>query len=65
MIYWKQRATIRWVKFGDERSKFFQENASIKFRNYYIYVLQDQDGLEHSKHQYKAFKLWNAFKDSA
>lgn len=31
-IYWKQRATIRWVKFGDENSKFFQSIASSSFR---------------------------------
>lgn len=30
-IYWKQRATIRWVKFGDENTDFFQAKATIKY----------------------------------
>jgi len=35
-IYWRQRATIRWVKFGDENSKKFQAKAIIKYRHNYI-----------------------------
>lgn len=29
-IYWKQRETIEWVKFGDEGMEFFHANATIK-----------------------------------
>lgn len=31
-IYWKQRSTIRWVKFGDENTKLFQTMATHTFR---------------------------------
>jgi hypothetical protein len=34
--YWKQRSTIRWVKFGDENTKLFQAIATQKFRRNYI-----------------------------
>ena len=28
-IYWQQRATIRWVEFGEANSKYFQAKATI------------------------------------
>jgi hypothetical protein len=28
--YWKQRGTIKWVRFGDECTRFFHANATIK-----------------------------------
>lgn len=62
-IYWKQRATVRWVKFGDENSKFFQAKATIKYRRNYISILRDNLGNEHSEHSSKATLLWSAFKD--
>jgi hypothetical protein len=62
-IYWKQRATIKWVKFGDENSKFFQAKATIKYRHNYIQMLQDNNGIEHTEHFSKAVILWNSFKE--
>jgi hypothetical protein len=31
-IYWKQRGTLKWVKFGDEGSKIFHAIATIRHR---------------------------------
>jgi hypothetical protein len=31
-IYWKQRAAIKWVRFGDEGTKFFHANATLRHR---------------------------------
>jgi hypothetical protein len=31
-IYWKQRGNIKWVKLGDQDSKIFHANASIRKR---------------------------------
>jgi hypothetical protein len=45
MVYWRQRGTIKWVKLGDENSKFFHANASIKHRrNLLITSLSDASG---------------------
>lgn len=58
-IYWKQRATIRWVKFGD---KFFQSIASSTFRRNYIAHLYLDDGSCIFDHAQKAATLWASFK---
>jgi len=31
-IYWKQRGSIKWVQMGDVGTKFFHNNATIKYR---------------------------------
>lgn len=31
-VYWQQRGTINWVKFGDECTEFFHANATIRRR---------------------------------
>ena len=53
-IYWKQRGTIKWVKFGDEGTKFFHANATIRSRNNFITTLHDNDGNPKSRHSEKA-----------
>ena len=60
--YWKQRATIRWVQFGDENSKFFQSIASSTFRRNHIAHLYLDDGSCISDHAQKAAILWTSFK---
>jgi hypothetical protein len=62
-VYWKQRATIRWVKFGDENSKLFQAMATISFRRNLIPKLLQQYGSLLTDHHLKAGLLWNAFRD--
>lgn len=61
-IYWEQRATIRWVKFGEANSKFFQANATIKYMVNHIDRLQDEVGNIHKDHSAKANILSNSFK---
>jgi retron-type reverse transcriptase len=61
-IYWKQRGTIKWVKFGDECTNFFHANASIRHRRNAITSLSNADGLEVSQHEAKAEILWEDFK---
>ena len=61
-IYWQQRATIRWVKFGEANSKCFQARATIKYRVNHIASLQDDLGNTHRDHNAKANILLNAFK---
>jgi hypothetical protein len=42
-IYWKQRGTVKWVKFGDEGTKFFHANATIKQRRNLTTSLQNDN----------------------
>jgi hypothetical protein len=62
-IYWKQRGTIRWVKFGDEGTKFFHANATIKQRKNLITTLMDKYGHSQSNYYIKADIIWEAFKN--
>ena len=61
-IYWQQRATIRWVKFGEANSKYFKAKATLKHRLNHIDCLQDELGNSFSDHSSKANVLHHAFK---
>ena len=43
-IYWKQRATIRWVKLEDENSNFYRTKATLNHRHNSIASLTDSNG---------------------
>jgi hypothetical protein len=43
-IFWKQRSTVSWFKFGNENSKLFEAMATHSFRRNYISSLQMEDG---------------------
>ena len=62
-IYWKQRGTIKWVKFGDEGTKLFHANATIRSKKNLITTLHDNAGNPKSLHSEKAAILWEAFKE--
>lgn len=62
-IYWKQRGTINWVKFGHECTESFHANASIKHRRNFITMLQSPDNIEIYDHEAKANLIWEAFKE--
>jgi hypothetical protein len=63
MIYWKQRGRIKWVKLGDENSKFFHANATIKHRRNLITSLTDPSGEIIYDHNLKAELIWRDFKE--
>jgi hypothetical protein len=50
--YWKQRNTVRWVKFGDENIQFFHTMATIAHKNF-IVTLSDSDGNLITDHEQK------------
>jgi hypothetical protein len=35
-IYWRQRGKVKWVKFGDENTRFFHTKATISYRHNHI-----------------------------
>jgi hypothetical protein len=39
--YWKQRGKIKWVKLGNENTRFFQTKAKINYRHNYISMLRN------------------------
>jgi hypothetical protein len=62
-IYWKQRGQIKWATLGEENTKFFHANASIKNNKNSIMSLKDSDGMVKTKHEDKAEILWQAFRE--
>src|ERR1041385_9147246 len=62
-MYWKKRCSQRYVKVGEENSKFFQAMASERHRRNYIASLQLADGTPCSTHDLLANAFWSAFKN--
>lgn len=62
-IYWKQRSTIRWLKFGVENSSLFPAMATILLRRNYIASLMLDDGSTVQDHSLKSGILDTSFKD--
>jgi hypothetical protein len=62
-VYWKQRATIRFVRFGDENTKVFHAMATYSNRKNHIsqLFLENDDCL--SQHHEKAEDLWSSYKN--
>jgi hypothetical protein len=63
-IYWKQRATFRFVKFGDENTKVFQAMATHSHRKNFIGELLLENGDCLVNHAEKAEALWVSYKDT-
>jgi hypothetical protein len=61
-IYWKQRASIKWITDGDICSRFFHAHATVKHMRNSIASLTDDNGKIHSEHDHKSNLMWNAFK---
>jgi hypothetical protein len=61
--YWKQRNTIRWVKFGDENTQFFHSLATITHKRNFIVSLTNGEGDLITDHVKKANLIWNAFRE--
>jgi hypothetical protein len=52
--YWKKRCTIRWIKQGEDNTKFFHAMATERYRRNNISVLKDGSGNEFSDHEIMA-----------
>ena len=61
--YWRKRCTIRWIKQGEENTKFFHAMATERYRRNSISMLRAADGREVSDHQEMAAMLWSCYKD--
>lgn len=63
MIYWEQRGNIKLVQLGDESSKLFHAQATLRHRRNLITSLSDQSGEQVFYHSQKADLIWNDFKE--
>ena len=61
-LYWKKRGTIRWIKFGNENSKFCQAVAMERYRQNNISSLQLEDGTLVDNHPAKDALLFQTSK---
>ncbi|CAO2167262.1 unnamed protein product [Urochloa humidicola] len=61
--FWRKRYTVRWVKFGDETTKFFHAAATERYRLNTITSLDTEDGRTVSEHFEKAALLWEEYKN--
>jgi hypothetical protein len=50
-VYWKQRGKIKWVKLGNENTKFFHSKFTINYRHNYISMLSTKDS-EHPNYKF-------------
>jgi hypothetical protein len=63
-VYWKQRCTAKWAKFGSENTSFFHSMATIRFRHKNsISSLVRSDGSVAVEHSEKAGILWQTYRD--
>ena len=61
--YWRKRCTVRWIKLGEDNTKFFHAMATTRFRRNSIAMLRGDDGLMVSEHEEMAGLLWAAYKN--
>jgi hypothetical protein len=61
--YWKQRGTIKWVRFGNECTSFFNASATIKHKRNATTSLTYSFRSILTSHEDKASVLWNSIKE--
>jgi hypothetical protein len=61
--YWRKRCTIRWIKQGEDNTKFFHAMASERFRRNSISMVKDSNGVEVTDHQVMAGMFWKSYKE--
>jgi hypothetical protein len=54
---------IKWATLGEENTKFFHANATIRHNKNAIMVLKNKDGHEKFTHEDKTVIIWEAFKE--
>ena len=60
--YWRKRCTIRWMKLGEENSKFFHAMATERYRRNTMASLQMSDGHIVTDHGQMASIAWDCYK---
>lgn len=61
--YWKKCCTIRWIKFSDENTKFFQAVATERYRRNNIASFQNDEGDTIEDHPGKEALLFQTYKE--
>lgn len=61
--YWMKHCTIRWIKFGDENTKFFQAVATERYRHNNIASFRKEDGSLIDSHDGKEAFLFQTYTD--
>jgi hypothetical protein len=61
--YWKKRCTIRWTKFGDENTKFFESISSERHIRNSIASILLPDGNNVTEHKDKEEVIFQTYKD--
>lgn len=61
-LYWRKRCTIRYIKVGEENSKFFQAMATERYRKNSIASLLLSDGSVTLNHEEMAKEFLSSFK---
>jgi hypothetical protein len=61
--YWRKRCTIRWIKMGEDNTKFFHSMATERFRRNCIKSLKASDGRIVDDHTEMAGMLWTCYKE--
>jgi hypothetical protein len=62
--YWRKRCTIRWMKQGEDNTKFFHAMATERYRRNSIAMLQDGEGNEVTDHQFMAEMFYKEYKET-
>jgi len=62
-LYWRKRCTIRYIKVGEENTKFFQAMATERYRKNSIASLLLPDGSVTSNHEVMAREFLISFKN--
>jgi hypothetical protein len=62
-VYWKRRGQIKWATLGEEDTKFFHANATIRHNKNSVMPLKDKDSLGRFSHEEKVGIIWEALKD--
>jgi mannosylglycoprotein endo-beta-mannosidase len=61
--YWRKRCSIRWIKVGEDNTKFFHAMASQRFRRNTISNLKLDNGDVVSDHEQMAGVIYQKYKD--
>jgi hypothetical protein len=62
-LYWKKRCTTRWIKLGEENTKYFHSMATIRYKKNAIISLMAEDGRIVTDHEEMAVVAINCYKN--